>query len=557
MKGPFIWIFPVLLPAILLVACSDSNDEIVSPQPLGTAAIATSAQGAQAASAVVQARDLAFTSTHLFKYLGEFGTGIMASDPSLTGADTDISCADGGTYSYAGTVTSGTYSLTLTFSGCRENRFQYEGSYTLTGSSSDISVTLGDSSATFNVFYFDDDYTVLIAYMKAQSSFTMSGAATATNADYTITPAGTITTFDYMLLDTYTMIFNTYSADYSLRTDSATGDQTTSITANGFFSESWTSTALLISFSDFTVEKVSLYNQSTQGYYAADTSVNGTITVDYRPDDSGLEGILNVVTEAPVHDDYTSEDTTAGTIVINSASIVQYNSGGDVEVTLTGDTALNYSKEYSLMKLDDFSAMEQKIPPLMGTTGSVAGDKMDVTLTWSGGSASDMDLHVKYYAVTNPTSDTYETWHIDWHQGTTYSGAEGDCADPAGIEFSDAFDLDGDHTGTCDVGLDFDDTTGYGPEHITATKLPAGYYVVSVNSYSLDSDPSAVLYLAIHIGDYIFGPYTTTLTSSDGEGEDSSSWYRVADVRVDGDGTVNVLSPDTSLSPWHTLAETD
>ena len=160
------------------------------------------------------------------------------------------------------------------------------------------------------------------------------------------------------------------------------------------------------------------------------------------------------------------------------------------------------------------------------------------------GSTSDMDLHVKYYdstVVSSPT--TTEAWHIDWHQGKT-------CSNPAGLAFSDGLDIDGTGTGTCDVGLDFDDTNGYGPEHITALKLPVGYYIISVNSYSL-RDPPATLYLAVHIGDSIFGPYIGTLSNADAEGESTTSWYRVADVRVNSDGTVDVLSPNLLLNPWH------
>lgn len=40
--------------------------------------------------------------------------------------------------------------------------------------------------------------------------------------------------------------------------------------------------------------------------------------------------------------------------------------------------------------------------------------------------------------------------------------------------------------------------------------------------------------------------------SSDGEGTDPASWFRVADVRVNGDGTVDVLAPNGSLDPWGT-----
>ncbi len=554
MKWSFEWILVAFLLATMSIACgSSSTNEIVLPASSspGPAQINTSTQGAQAASAVSQARDFVLTNTELFKNLGEFGLSVMASDPSLAGANTDIPCSDGGTYKYAGSATSGTYSLTLTFAGCRDNGFQYEGSYSLTGTSSDIYVSLGNSSTTFNTFYFNSDYTVLIEYLKADSSFHMTGSRTATDGSYTISPSGSITTFDYFLLDTFTMSFIRYSTDYTLSTDPATGDQTATITANGYFSESWTAHSLFATLSDFMVQKVELYDPAMPGFYAVDTSISGSITFAFRPTDFGIGGQLNIVTQVPIRNDYSAGYTTQGTIVINSAAAVQYNSGGDIDVTVTGDAPLNYAREYSLMKISDFSAMEETIPPLLGPSGNTTGDKMTITLTWFGGSSSDMDLHLKYYNVTNPTPSTAETWHMDWHQGKTYPGTTGNCTDPAGITFGDAFDLDAGGNGVCDVGLDFDDTQGYGPEHITATKVPAGYYVVSVNSYSLDSDPFATMYLAVHIGDYIFGPYTTTLTSSDGESTDIASWFRVADVRVNEDGTVDVLAPDLSLTPWH------
>jgi len=144
---------------------------------------------------------------------------------------------------------------------------------------------------------------------------------------------------------------------------------------------------------------------------------------------------------------------------------------------------------------------------------------------------------------------------MDWHQGKTYPGSTGSCTDPIGISFGDAFDLDAGHTGTCDIGLDFDDTNGYGPEHITALKIPSGYYVVSVDSYALNpSEYPTTHYLSLHIGDNIIGLYSGTLSDSDGEGGKSpAAWFRVADVRVKADGSIDVIAPDPSLNPWHDL----
>jgi len=91
---------------------------------------------------------------------------------------------------------------------------------------------MGDTSS-FNIFYFNSDYNVLIDYLKAQASFTMAGSGSATDAFYTIRPTGTITTFDYFLLDTFTMSFVSAVTDYGLSTDAVTRDETTSISVTG------------------------------------------------------------------------------------------------------------------------------------------------------------------------------------------------------------------------------------------------------------------------------------------------------------------------------------
>jgi len=532
----------------LFAALNGCSVEKLDPPPqysLASAVITTSLEASQAFASVLQARDFLLTSTNLFKNLGDISLNIMATDPTLAsaGTSTPTSCADGGSYVYTGaTTTTGEYDLTVTFSGCREKRFQYEGSYVISnGTPTNITVALG-SSSSFNVFYFNSGYTVLIDYLKAQTSFTMTGSGTSTNAAYTIRPTGSITNFDYFLLDTFTMTFTSAVTDYTLSTDPVTFDQTTSISVSGNVSHSAIVRGLAISFSGFRIDRVKRYSGGT--YYADDTSLSGTALFNYRPNNYCFEGQYAVATTTPVHADYASGRTTAGTLTINGIATAQYNAGGDVDVSVTGASALNYSREYLLMKVCDYSGLEENTPPLLGPTGSTVGSTMAVTLTWvdNTGSTSDMDLHVKYYdstVVSSPT--TTETWHIDWHQGQS-------CSDPAGLSFYTG--LDTDNSGVCDVGLDFDDTNGYGPEHITSLKLPVGYYIISVNSYGL-GDPPATLYLAVHIGDSIFGPYIGTLSESDGEGEDTASWYRVADVRVNSDGTVDVLAPNLTLNPWH------
>jgi uncharacterized protein YfaP (DUF2135 family) len=554
----------VVLAGILIAACA--VQEIGPPGPSAPptpAVFTTGIQGAQAASAIAQARELVLTNTQLLKSLADIGLSRMTTPVPAT--PTSVACTDGGTYSYSGTYTAPNYALTLTFNGCREGGYQYVGTYTLNGSPTNLTINLGGGSATFNIFNFNTAYTVLLAYLKASLSFTMASAGTLPNAACTITSAGSINTFDYFLLDTYAMTFSGLKSDYTFSTNATTLDQTTSITANGTFSESWAAQtkSLSIGLTNFQVDRVKL-NATIPPYSADDTSVSGRIAFSFNPRSFGFTGLFDVVTQTPLHYVYGPPKTTnAGTIVVNGTATAQYNAGSGVDITVTGDpTTLTYPDEYTMMKVSDYAAMEQDKPALIapptipGTPITLpTGSTMAVTLTWTGPaptytSTSDMDLHLKYFVATAPTG-TAPTWHLDWHQGKVYPGSSGSCTDPVGISFSDAYDLDASHAGTCDVGLDFDTTTGYGPEHITDLKLLSGYYVISVNSWSLHADASATLHLSLHIGDNIFGPYPATLSADDGEvGMDPASWFRVADVRVNTDGTVDILVPDPAITPW-------
>jgi hypothetical protein len=271
----------------------------------------------------------------------------------------------------------------------------------------------------------------------------------------------------------------------------------------------------------------------------------------------GYSGNFDVVTSNPIRYSNASPlQTSQGTLNTNGTSTSSYNAGSDVDIIVTSlstsvTSTLNFPREYDLMKITDFAAIEQDklpliAPPAPGVPVSLpTGSTLAVTLTWigpSGTSTSDMDLHLHYYSTTAPTAGLAKTWTVHW------SGAHS-CKDPTGLEFSKGLDLNGDTV--CDAGLDFDDTNGYGPEHITDLVLLPGYYIAAVDSFSLSgAEAPTTLYLSLHIGDNIFGPYISTLSTSDGDGIIAEAWYHVADIRVNSDGTVDVMSPDPALLPY-------
>jgi len=477
----------------------------------------------------------------MFKNIGDLSLSVMT--PTLTNMDTDINCADGGTFKYTGVYTASgdTYNLTFTFDGCRDKGFQYVGATTVNGTPSNFSVTLGGTT-TFNIFNFNSAYNVLLAFLKTNLRFTVAGSGTATDAAYTYTSSGSISSFDYFLLDTFIMTFTNLATDYTLATNATTSDLTTTITANGQFNVGWASTrSVRAQMTGLTLNKTKYYDSNTGTYSAEASGMTGTVLYTTRPSTLGYGGLFSVSTQTPIMTDYLPQrHTTQGNTVINGNANIQFNAGGDIDVSVAGDPSLNYAKEYELMKLCDFAAMEQDKPPLITPPAPGApvslptGSTMAVTLTWFGGATSDMDTHMEYYTTAAPVSSDTPTWHVFYATGKT-------CTDPTGIAFNDAVDVDGN--GTCDVGLDFDDTQGYGPEHITTLVLQPGYYKIYINNFSLDTDPFATIYSSFHVGDSIFGPYTFTFIP--GNQRD----YRVADVRVNANGSIDVLAPDPALTP--------
>ena len=186
-------VVPMLILTFLVLSnCKgDSRSGIISTSSSTTTTGTTTSQvidssvkGAYAASQVAQTRDLLLTSTQMLKNLGDIAIPYMS--PALSNQNTDIACTDGGTFQYSGTYADPTYNLTFTFNGCRDKGYQYVGSYTLSGTPSNFTVYLG-SSSSFNIFNFNPSYTVLLAYLKANLTFTMIGSGTLSDASYTIT----------------------------------------------------------------------------------------------------------------------------------------------------------------------------------------------------------------------------------------------------------------------------------------------------------------------------------------------------------------------------------
>ena len=456
---------------------------------------------------------------------------------SMSGSGT---CTDGGSYSYTGTSDSATgdFDLTFTFNNCREDSDQYNGSYHLTGKATSSSINLQIVLSSFTIYEYDSANT-LVYSLSADITLGLSMAGSGSTS-MTLTADGGISAHDYVSGNVYSMTYTNFAGTI---TQTSGTPQTVTITVNGAVKESWTASgtsySVTVTFTNFNLQDVDY------GTYD-DATVSGTVAIDFTPDAYCFEGTFVFVTDTPIRNDNTAGHTVAGQVTINGNTVMTWNSNGTITVTVNGTQVYN-GDEAGLYATCGFVTMDPDTQTSSGGSGGTAsGASMTITLTWNGTNLDDMDLHVNYYNTTTPTATTPGTAYVDYHGMDNITTS---C--PSSFSYACA-DLNGDDV--ADMGLDFDDIEGYGPEHIYATSLPTGYYVVSVNSYDIDSNPSTPVTVSIQIGSTTFGPYTHTFTVDDGEMQDPNSWFAVADIVVDGSGNATVQSHDSNLELWHSGA---
>lgn len=539
----------VLFAAIFLGSCSGTDFNGLVGGGGGTTgtlpgsqqtpvALTTSADGASAASLILQSKELLVTSTNLFKNLGFLAQSQMVTAASGTGSGV---CTDYGTYNYTRTYSGGQYTMIYSFNLCRESDFQYDGDLTAIGTPAAFT----EYMAGLKILNFKNNYTTLIGSLVASSmSVKMAGTGDDVDGQYTITMNGSMAAFDYYTLGQHSLSFAALVSVFTVTTDGITNIRLTNVTANGKYSALRTNTKR-ITYQGFSVniQKQLLTN-------VEDVSISGRLITDTTPN-SGLEGVLDVTTVTPIQTMLVPypPTTTQGTVVTNSTATVQYGAVNTIVVSVGTDTPQSFAKEFILMKQNDFYAMEQQLPIVSGATGTASGTIMSISALSSAPSSSALncytDVHVSYFLSTAPTA-TIPDWYVHWASGLNT------CVPQAGIPYQEATSSTGVATNPCDVGLDINgaatDITSGGVEHFLAAALPTGYYVLSIDNYSCAT--TVTNDATILVGDYLFGPYNCTYSSSDVDGITPGAWCRLADIRVNG-GVIDVLAPDGAIPPWH------
>ncbi len=458
-------------------------------------------------------------------------------------------CTDGGTYT--GSATSGT-NFSVTFTNCKESNNMYDGIVSMTlgtvsGSSVPITMSFaGNSSSTFDITSFSGTYSVAVMKMSMNLSlvntFTVNGA----QVTYDMVADGTMNITDYSTTNTYATTFTGFGNSVVINGTSIT------TTISGTFAESWSNAGVASSISaTYTGFTIAITDDGTN----TTLSPSGTVSIAYVPSSVCAVTSVTVATVTPINFVNATGATNAGQITLNTTTTVTFNADGTVSVN-DGTNTTNFANSFDMGKECPFAVPnpDTAAPPVTTstTTTGVTASTMTVTSvshagTITGSLACYTDLHVNFYSTTTPTSTTAGTWKVDWHNGLG-------CTNPSTFTFEEAQDINND--GICDVGLDIngsatDDTSG-GLEHFTALTLPTGYYVISMNNFSCALD--TVNDVSIQLGNNVYGPYTSPAYTATGEGIDLGAWFRVRDVRVNADGSVDVLAPDTTLEPWHTGA---
>ncbi len=451
-------------------------------------------------------------------------TTLPAQDP--------VDCTDGGTVATSGTFddATGSFALDLSFLDCREEGTQINGPVSMTATSTlndtgtgglTMDMTLGNADIEFSIQEYAEingnRYANLVGVLNSTMTLgTAFNTTSATAGTVALTANGNASFNDFST--TTTIIFAGFQ-------DTSAFDETAgtfSDTLNGAITESHTEQdgthTAAISFDDLAVSIAG--NTDGEAF-----SYSGTVSVDFTPDtDCGIEGTFTFQTVTPVQYNTGDSCPVAGHLVINSNTHIEFNSDQSVDVTVDGDTVSHASCHdlLDICQVEDFQGADTET--VSGDTVT-SGSDMLITLTWTDGGVnlSDMDLHVGYYSDPQPTSGPADAVVAYHDQTATF--------------------------GTASATLDFDDTDGLGPEHVTVSSLPDGRYIIAVNSYDLAESTNAVVTVTVKIGDTVYSFPTHPFTVEDGDSPtspDPNAWYRVVDLQCIS-GTCTLVAPNTSL----------
>jgi len=476
--------------------------------------------------------------------------------PPFSGTPAEINCSDGGTVLVTGfDATMADFSFQLTFSNCREDGIQIDGFASATGSSSirdasggrlDLRLSLGHASADLLIQNFQTVNQSRYGHLKSLFSTDMilglqmqSGAI----GTYTLTAEGEGIYDDFSEKVNVTFLDFKNETTTEIRSETA-GEIVTKTTAfNGVIRQSNPSDIVdaglrlsVLAYDDLVSKTVTTPSASGQ---TETRSYSGDFTLNLSASSCNIQGDFSIQTLDPLRYVDGANCPVSGHLKLGTIS-------GDVDLLVNTDQSINIDAAGGQKVFDDCEdffghcALENFQGGFLSKAGlpgtPATGERQFITLTWEDTpsflQASDMDLHVGYYLDPEPNPLGAANALVSWH-----SGGGDDCGSARAPSLFNGVE----------AILDIDDCSAFGPEHVSISGLPAGYYVVAVNSFDMKSVGSTIVNVTIEIGKEVFTFDKKTFLVSDKDQSNPNAWYRVTDLQCFSEGQCTFVAPNLAL----------
>jgi len=245
------------------------------------------------------------------------------------------------------------------------------------------------------------------------------------------------------------------------------------------------------------------------------------------------QGCHNAVLTVNVTNALTGQSIQGATVTVgdevaqtdeNGVATLSGLSEGNVQVTVAAPGFIAQTTSVNLECNEETATGVSLLPS--GDTGVIRGD-IRIVLTW-GENPNDLDSH-----LTGPMIDGQNRFHV-------YYAADNNC-----------------NGGACDPNvpawLDVDDTTSYGPETITITKIGgqfiAGTYRYSVHHYSgIGNIAESGAVVKVYVGDRLVRTFYPPTPAPENLGDD---WvWTVFELVIDQDGSYSIREVGSYDGPY-------
>jgi len=282
---------------------------------------------------------------------------------AISAAETIIipstTCYGGG--SYDGSMTANTSGTSLTMNinyyNCDEGGTVTDGpmsidiTVTSSGDLSSATITMGTSNDPLTIEEYDY-YGGLISSISSSISIKLTQNSAGTSM--TMTANGQMTVTDSLGIS-YNLTYSNFAMTLTETTDSYGAFIGGTIKVNGKFSESWTvggsSKTVSLTYANFTMSLTETSSFET-------ITLDGSVTMDFTPNEFCSEGTYSFVTVTPVKYSYATGQTVEGEVTINNTVNITFNADGTLTIKEDGVVVDENVTELELSQVCEFETLD-------------------------------------------------------------------------------------------------------------------------------------------------------------------------------------------------------